>query len=196
MQLERYQDKLQKNNISITQCVNEVQIPELCENSQIITRENLPENHWDHGHTPISWGKVNTHTLGPLLDAYQDTLNEKDYIIQTYENELARFTSKLKEIMKENEILYKKLNEDKDCSKVLIIDIEKIKHELKNAKEENDLLIKKCALKQNKLDEVLNCYEQKGLYDAHFNANKLIIIGNKYGFWSPNNFSTCVLLIS
>lgn len=164
MQLERYQDKLQKCNINFNQYVSDVQLSELCENIPIVNNENLSGSHWEHSHTPISWGKVNAHTLGPLLDAYQDTINEKEYILQMYQNEFAKFSGKLREIIRENEYLHKQLNEDKDCSKVLLIDIAKIKNELQNSKDENDLLIKKCALKQDKLDEVLNCYEQKGIF--------------------------------
>lgn len=164
MQLERYQDKLQQNNLHVNPRIAEAHPPEFCENIPTIHRDNIPENHPDHKHTPISWGKVNCHTLGPLLDAYQDTVNEKDFIIQSYEDELAKFTGKLREIIKENESLRKLLNEDQGCSKVLLIEMERLKAELKSCKDENDLLIKKCALKQNKLDEVLNCYEQKGCF--------------------------------
>lgn len=167
--MERYQDKLQRCNINFNQYVTDLQLSELCENMPTINNnDNLIANHNDHNHTPISWGKVNSHTLGPLLDAYQDTINEKDYIIQMYQCEFTKFSGKLKEILRENEHLHKQLNEDKDCSKVLLKDIVKIKNELQEARDENDLLIKKCALKQDKLDEILNCYEQKGRYIYFF----------------------------
>lgn len=68
----------------------------------------------------------------------------------------------MEEIVRENEELYKKLTEDDRCSTRLSVEVEKLKNELKLTKEQNDLLIKKCALKQDKLEEVLKCYEQKG----------------------------------
>lgn len=161
VQLERYQDKLNKHNIRVQRVQNFENDSELKENEQTVNESNLPESHWNHRHTPISWGKVNVNTLGPLLDAYQDTIKEKEDIIQSYEEEFVKFTGKLKDIIRENEVLHKRLNEDDECSKVLSHKLEGLKVELHNAKEQNDLLIKKCALKQDKLEEVLKVYEQR-----------------------------------
>ncbi|KAK5647780.1 hypothetical protein RI129_002672 [Pyrocoelia pectoralis] len=162
VQLERYQEKVRKYRIS-TKSIHSNQIAEVT-NLELITNETistLPENHKDHPHTPLSWGSVNSHTLGPLLDAYQESVDEKDEIIQNYELELSNFTGKLQTVIAENEALHKRLTEDDDCSAKLVIELDKVKSNLKNAKSENDLLIKKCALKQDKLQEVLQCYEQK-----------------------------------
>lgn len=167
VQLERYQERLSKYNIKIHPIKDkQLHRPEAIENLETISSENfikntLSESHWDHSHTPISWGKVNAHTLGPLLDAYQETVKEKEEIIQDYETELARFTARMKDVIKENELLHKRLTEDTDCSKVLAKQIEVLNVELKSTKEQNDLLIKKCALKQDKIEEILKCYETK-----------------------------------
>ncbi|XP_063905027.1 protein Cep89 homolog isoform X2 [Zophobas morio] len=158
VQMERYQEKLRTLNLRVV-------------TPQQQSLENIPvvdghdpgifELHRDHSHTPISWGKVNNHTLGPLLDAYQDTINEKDEIIENYEREIGDFTGKLKQVLKENEFLHKNLTEDVDCSSKLKEEVKNLKQELKTLKEQNDVLIKKCALKQDKLEEVLKCYEYK-----------------------------------
>lgn len=95
-------------------------------------------------------------------DAYQDTINEKDDIIQGYELNFANFTGKMKEIVEENENLYKKLTEDETCSAKLAGQLESIRKELKSTKEQNDALIKKCAIKQDKIEEILRVYESKG----------------------------------
>lgn len=58
------------------------------------SKEIIDEIHKNHKHTPISWGNVNGHTLGPLLDAYEDTIKEKEEIIQNYELELYNFSGK------------------------------------------------------------------------------------------------------
>lgn len=58
--------------------------------------------------------------------------------------------------------MHARLTEDKRCSKKLCEELEVIKAELKSAKEQNDVLIKKCALKQDKVEEILKCYERKG----------------------------------
>lgn len=60
----------------------------------------------------INWGSVNSHTLGPLLNAYQETIYEKNDLIQQYENEFVHFTGRLKETLEEN---------DKICVSSLIV---------------------------------------------------------------------------
>ncbi|CAH0551940.1 unnamed protein product [Brassicogethes aeneus] len=163
MQLERYQESLRKNNIKVTNPVlrsPNKSVPEKI-TTHTITANILSESHSNHNHTPIAWGCVNLHTLGPLLDAYQDTLTEKEEIIGNYEIEISKFTGKLKEIIKENEVLHSKLTEDDECSAKLKCDIVKLKSEVKSTREQNDILIKKCALKQDKLEEVIKSYEQK-----------------------------------
>lgn len=125
-------------------------------------KQIISEVHKTHKHTPMSWGHVNSHTLGPLLDAYEDNIKEKDEIIKNYEKELCNFTGKLREIMDENEDLYFKLKEDESCSSKLAVELESVKTELLITKQDNDALIKKCALKQDKLEEILKVYEAKG----------------------------------
>ncbi|RZB38643.1 Cep89 -like, partial [Asbolus verrucosus] len=162
VQMERYQEKLRTLNIKPTQTGPPPQNQSL-ENIPVVDSQdpNIFESHRDHSHTPISWGRVNIHTLGPLLDAYQDTINEKDEIIESYETEISNFTGKLKEVIRENEELHKSLTEDVTCSSKLKVEVESLRKELKDLKDHNDVLIKKCALKQDKLEEVLKCYEFK-----------------------------------
>lgn len=68
----------------------------------------------------------------------------------------------MREVLNENEQLIVKLNDDESCSSKLMIELEKIKSELVSTKQQNDILIKKCALKQDKLEEVLKLYENRG----------------------------------
>ncbi|XP_066262539.1 protein Cep89 homolog isoform X1 [Euwallacea similis] len=161
VQLERYQEKLRHHNISIEKYSH---LQPQKSSTQFREEEIinvLSADHQNHRHTPISWGSVNSHTLGPLLDAYQDTLNEKDEIIQNYEMNLADFTGKMKEVIEENENLYKRLTEDEACSSKLGDQLRKIKSELGPIRDQNDALIKKCALKQDKIEEILKVYENK-----------------------------------
>ncbi|XP_050294635.1 protein Cep89 homolog [Anthonomus grandis grandis] len=162
-QLERYQEKLRSHNITIEK-YSYLQSQSKTSKSQLRDDEIiniLSSEHESHRHTPVSWGNVNSHTLGPLLDAYEDALNEKDEIIQTYELEFAKLSGKTKEILEENESLYKKLTEDENCSAKLGLQLENLKTELKTVKEHNDALIKKCAIKQDKIEEILKVYEHK-----------------------------------
>ncbi|KAI4467611.1 centrosomal protein of 89 kda [Holotrichia oblita] len=164
VQLERYQQKLHRSNSNIAnRSINQNKRAATEGSSRIVVDSTniLSDVHKDHSHSPVSWGRVNAHTLGPLLDAYQETIAEKEGIIQEYEQQLAIFSEKTREITRENESLHRLLNEDEDCSKVLAEELETIKKELKSTKDQNDLLIKKCALKQDKTEEVIKFYEQK-----------------------------------
>ncbi|KAK9892316.1 hypothetical protein WA026_019120 [Henosepilachna vigintioctopunctata] len=159
VQLERYQEKLRKHNLVETPIKNFSIVPEV--GSGDILQDISQQNHNGHHHTPVSWGKVNSNTLGPLLEAFQDTINEKDDIINEYENEFSSFTGKYRDILQENENLHMKLTEDDHCSVRLKKELEIMKSELQNCKDQNDALIKKCSLKQDKIEEILKCYEAK-----------------------------------
>ncbi|KAG5893920.1 hypothetical protein JTB14_028730 [Gonioctena quinquepunctata] len=164
VQLERYQEILRRNNVNIP-------IPPLSESlskrdilegsGDYISKEILSDVHRNHKHTPISWGSVNKHTLGPLLDAYEDTIKEKEEIIQNYETEMCQFTGKLKEIIEENETLHSRLTDDVGCSSKLKGEVEILRADLKSTRDQNDTLIKKCSLKQDKIEDILKVYEAK-----------------------------------
>lgn len=64
-----------------------------------------------------SWGSLNTHVLGPLLDAYQENLLEKQELISKYEVEITNFSVKCKEVVAENECMQNEMEKLK--SKVL-----------------------------------------------------------------------------
>lgn len=104
VELERYQDKLRSSG-------------------QIIPLQRITDTHDDTGFGKEnkkileSWGRVDIHALGPLLDAYQENLLEKKELISKYEQELNDFGGRCKEIILENECLHKELENSK--SKVL-----------------------------------------------------------------------------
>ncbi|XP_072387041.1 uncharacterized protein [Diabrotica undecimpunctata] len=89
LQLERYQELLRTNNIP-KPGVESYHKRDVLESSS--SKEILSEVHRDHKHIPVIWGNVNRHTLGPLLDAYEDSVKEKDEIIEEYEIEMSKFT--------------------------------------------------------------------------------------------------------
>lgn len=90
-ELERYQDKLgdrKHENVSASNnCNNEKKY-----DSRI-------------------WGNINFHALGPLLNAYQENLLEKQELIYMYEQEMADFSNRCKQILTENEIMHKEVEE-------------------------------------------------------------------------------------
>lgn len=59
----------------------------------------------------LDWGTVNSHTLGPLLQAYTEIISDKNDLVQQYETELGRFTGQLKDVMTENERLHAEMDE-------------------------------------------------------------------------------------
>lgn len=67
----------------------------------------------------INWRREDINAVSPLLEAYQTSLEEKDVTIESYKNELARFSSRSREIAAENENLYQQLEEANE--KVLTI---------------------------------------------------------------------------
>lgn len=183
VQLERYQEKLRKHSIADIKGKHIYQQGDITSCDHQITPESLQGEHGAHPHVPLSWGKVNSHTLGPLLVAFQDTINEKDDIIAEYEKEMSNFTANFKEVLTENESLHVRLSEDERCSGKLREQLDGCKNELQNYKEHNDILIKKCALKQDKIEEILKCYEIKVeqlkrdynvLHDSYCKANNEI----------------------
>lgn len=90
IQLERHQDELRKNNIDVL-------------NNKDIGSAGTERL--------VDWGVVNTHTLAPLLHAYSEMVNEKDDLVQQYEQEFILFTGRLKEILFENEKIHEELDD-------------------------------------------------------------------------------------
>ncbi|CAH1162877.1 unnamed protein product [Phaedon cochleariae] len=164
VQLERYQEILRKNSLTVPKySQSDVTLDRDVSDTSLvnISREILSEVHRTHKHTPLTWGSANRHALGPLLDAYEDTVKEKEEIIQNYDSEMIKFTGRLKEIISENECLHRKLTEDEGCSSKLKVEVENLRAELKATKDQNDVLIKKCSIKQDRVEEVLKVYEAK-----------------------------------
>lgn len=69
----------------------------------------------------INWRREDINAVSPLLEAYQTSLEEKDVTIESYKNELARFSSRSREIAAENENLYQQLEEANE--KVLLLNL-------------------------------------------------------------------------
>lgn len=92
VELERYQDKLRGSGQN-----------EDCKNADSggddvdVTSESKRISE--------AWGRVNLHALGPLLEAYQENLAEKEELIKQYGTEMNHFSGRCKEIIAENEAL-------------------------------------------------------------------------------------------
>lgn len=91
-ELERYQDKLKECGQGV-----------LSKNTNDILDSKSPTD--DIKTVSESWGPVNTHVLGPLLDAYQESLSEKQELVNKYEEDIANFSTRCKEVITENECM-------------------------------------------------------------------------------------------
>ncbi|XP_028045766.1 protein Cep89 homolog [Monomorium pharaonis] len=91
-ELERYQDKLKESGLSV-----------LSKNINDILDSKRPVD--DIKTLSESWGSVNTHALGPLLDAYQESLTEKQELVNKYEEDITSFSARCKEVVVENECM-------------------------------------------------------------------------------------------
>ena len=96
VELERYQAKVQSTGQGI-------------ESKNVTNIINGLESDSESKKAAESWGKVNTHALGPLLNAYQENLEEKQELIKKYREEIDLFSGKCKEIVSENELLHKEV---------------------------------------------------------------------------------------
>lgn len=93
VELQRYQDKLRLLNVKPDE--------EKTETTDPATESKKVSE---------AWGHVNNHALAPLLEAYQEHLEEKDDLIRHFRNEMDDFGGKFKEIVAENEELRKGLD--------------------------------------------------------------------------------------
>lgn len=94
VQLERYQEVLRKKNISISDGSVNISHISSCSIKQ----------------RQINWGSMGSNLLAPLLNAYQETVNEKSELIQQYEIELNEITGRIKDLIKENDRLHEEMD--------------------------------------------------------------------------------------
>lgn len=94
VELERYQDKLRV----------------ACQKTEDVSTGNSNDDFdtaSENKKIAEAWGRVNSHALGPLLEAYQENLIEKDELIKQFRQEIDHFSGRCKEVVAENEELRK-----------------------------------------------------------------------------------------
>ncbi|XP_046415937.1 centrosomal protein of 89 kDa isoform X1 [Neodiprion fabricii] len=148
VEIERYQDKLRQEDRNGLQ---QIDTGTACEVDTTNDTNKMLE----------SWGRVNIHALGPLLDAYQENLSEKDDLIKKYGKEIEEFSGRCKDIVAENEMLHKEIKDLVSKLKSKTEEIEELTRDATVVKEQNDLLIKQVSLLKQKLVEIHAVYEKK-----------------------------------
>ncbi|XP_033327015.2 uncharacterized protein LOC117220796 [Megalopta genalis] len=140
-ELERYQDKLSSEQINIS------------------TAEYVQTK--GKQYSERVWSGINFHALGPLLNAYQENLTEKRELVSMYEQRMATFGNRCKEILTENELMHQEVKELRsECNRYA----KEIKTTIENTatlKKQNDHLEKKNADLQKELRETRSSYESK-----------------------------------
>ncbi|PSN48663.1 hypothetical protein C0J52_04766 [Blattella germanica] len=91
----------------------------------------------------LLWSNVNKNALKPLLDAYQETIREKDDLIKSYEQDLNKFVANCKQL-DERGGNWHVLQEDS-----------------KLAQEQNEVLMNQVQLQKDKLKEVQTMYDER-----------------------------------
>ncbi|XP_052899700.1 protein Cep89 homolog [Anopheles moucheti] len=142
VQIERYQDTIRDGKNSI---------PKL----------DFVDSTYGGAKDNLNWGPVNSHTLGPLLNAYEEAIAEKMDLVQQYESELASFTGKLKKVLEENEALQKANEEVRAGQAGWSSEKARLQAQVDVLRSKAEVQGKRADLAKEKLVEVLKCYEQK-----------------------------------
>ncbi|XP_076302685.1 uncharacterized protein LOC143221029 [Lasioglossum baleicum] len=139
-ELERYQDKLGEQK-----------------------HENIPARVENSGkkYDSRNWGGINFHALGPLLNAYEENLSEKQELLQMYEQEMADFSTRCKEILTENEIMHKEVEELKSECDRYAKEINKLVENTASLKKQNDILKKETTDVKRETHDIRSSYELK-----------------------------------
>lgn len=109
----------------------------------------------------LNWGNVNAHTLAPLLNAYQEFLNDKNDLIQQYEDEINNFTGDFKAVVEENDNLQIELSNMKKVHENWINDKTRLQAQLDICRNKAEIQTRRADLAKDKLVEIMKCYEKK-----------------------------------
>ncbi|XP_026668274.1 centrosomal protein of 89 kDa-like isoform X3 [Ceratina calcarata] len=138
-ELERYQDKLREQKIDVS------------------ARLENSEEKYD----ARIWAGINFHALGPLLNAYQENLSEKRELVQMYEEEMADFGNRCKEILTENEIMHKEVQELKSECDRYAKDIKILIENTASLRKQNDAMKKEAIDVKREANDVRRSCELK-----------------------------------
>nr|XP_003700799.1 PREDICTED: centrosomal protein of 89 kDa-like [Megachile rotundata] len=141
-ELERYQDKLRDHKLEI---------------NSVNVESGEKEERYNHR----VWGSINFHALGPLLNAYQENISEKRELLRMYEQEMADFGNRCKEVITENELMHKEVEELKLECNGYAKEITTLVENTASLKKQNDLLQKEAANLKRESAEIRSSYELK-----------------------------------
>nr|XP_018907445.1 PREDICTED: centrosomal protein of 89 kDa isoform X2 [Bemisia tabaci] len=157
VELEKYQDKVRnlKNQIDATDDCHTVTEDSGVGDAKLIHQTAKSDA---KAHVP-SWTRSEIHAVAPLLKAYQESLDEKDELIQNYQKSLDTFAGRCKEIVAENEKLHAELQGAYKKGEVSYAEWESVQQDAAFTREQNVLLMRQAKLHQNKIKELREIYQ-------------------------------------
>ncbi|KAL1115152.1 hypothetical protein AAG570_007183 [Ranatra chinensis] len=157
-ELEKCQDRLRSVAAGGGVCKGD-DPPTISEDSGIgeNTRHGDPKSKW------LKDGEVGA--LSALLEAYDESLTEKESLTQDYRAQLERLAGRAKELVVENEDLRNRL-EDLDRKVVFQGEVNYadwlgLQKELATVREQNELLVRQTKLGKTKFDELRTAFQTK-----------------------------------
>lgn len=141
-ELERYQDKLREQKL-------------------VNSPTEFVESGKKEKYNERAWGGIHFHTLGPLLNAYQENLSEKRELVNMYEQQMADFGSRCKEILTENELMHKEVEELRSECNRYAQELKSLVENTATSKKQNDFLQKKTIDLKREANEIRSSYELK-----------------------------------
>ncbi|XP_067005307.1 centrosomal protein of 89 kDa [Anabrus simplex] len=145
VELENYQERFHK----------------LGKSDSLPPKENLSSKYLQGKDGTLAWNKINKETLGPLLEAYSETIKEKDELIQDYERNSSKYVARCKEVVAENERLYQELEDQRKKFDATEAELKILKQDSALTQEQNELLSSQLEVQKDKLKEVHSAYQQK-----------------------------------
>lgn len=118
-------------------------------------------NHFFDVPDTFNWGTVKGNILAPLLNSYEEIVDEKNVIIKDIENELRSFGVRLDEVLKENERLTEEMSKRELSGTKWETEKLRLQSQFDVCRKRADLQTKRADILQEKLVEVAQCYEQR-----------------------------------
>lgn len=115
--------------------------------------DDLPES--------FNWGTVKTNILAPLLNSYEEIVDEKNSIIAEIEAELKDFGMRLEEVLAENIKLQEEIQRRDLNGSRWETEKARLQSQFDVCRKRADLQTKRADVLQEKLVDVCSCYEQK-----------------------------------
>jgi centrosomal protein CEP89 len=149
LQLEYYQDVIRENH-KLHPAEIQHQIDAASTSTPILSPSQT-----------IHWGEVKSHVLAPLLNAYEETVNEKNDLIRQYHGEINSFSSRLKLLVAENEHLHREIDAIRASKETWIGEQVRLQAQLDICRNKAEIQTKRADLGKEKVIELIRCYEQK-----------------------------------